>query len=1231
MKFLKVGLIVLAGLFLLLLVGVGLLFLPAVQKGLATRVVSGDGQTLEAEYLRVRPGGVRARNLVFTDEESSYRVGELQLEMSLWTAAFGGEIRVEELRVTGLVVDLSKPSAKEDEEDDTDEVFEGFLKQVQLPMPVYVGKLHVEGEVLLPDRKAGFLVTGGGLAPGETADFEISGDLENPEPEMEAIELNGKLQVRETAAGGFEEVGLALEVETVGGSFREHGRLRLEANLTAVPGGEKYVARVLQLSGETKKEPLLQVDGKFEDQPGQLTADWKMRVDSSQIAEIAAAFELPAFSATGSGDMTYGATSGDLASSGSLLVQTEDLGLLVPEMRGLGAFSMQAEFNLAGGEEEILIETLVVNLRDREDKSLLEIRNSRPVRYSLLEERAVGTEGDEPLLTVSLRELPVEWANLFLESETPEEALVVKGGLVSAQFLVRAESGRIVLETAEPLRAEGISVQMGDEEVLRAVAFSGRVSGLLGEGEMKAELEELLVTGNGRKMVRVTGQYDGASELATARIDGDLAVIGEQPVLASVGGIRGRVGVDVEASLSEVMKISARGTLQEVVLAEVPGLILQGEFGLGTDGKIAELQELLVEILDGDGKSHLQIQNSQPVRYDLEEQKLLGTGTSGEDLLAILIHDLPLELANPFLRTDEEAESLTFMGGVMNGQLRVGVAGEGISFGMAEPIRVEGVGLRQGNEWLLQDAGMTASLSGRLEGEAVEVSVEDFTLLGNGNPMLKMKGKYSSATEEATASVRVWLPILLAQPVLAEMNHASAGNVDLEITAHLGELMRAEVSLATRGIRLKEENAEVADLTLSGKITEKTPDEWEISVPVSIAGEQPSDLQMNGAFSTAGSLTQFQVDLRSKFLNVEDVMELAAVFSGKEKEIEKETPSSEERDTEAFWSEFRGTATLAMEDVLFPGGHPLHGLQGELQVKEEAVTMRVLGQLLESPAEVAGEIRFTGEDALPYVLEGSLEAPELSAAPFFQQQEPNKPPTLEGIFGVSATLYGDGKSLPDLIARTRGKVRMNAKKGVLRLFQTDNPLAGLGMAVGGLLGSISPELGSVLSVAQTLSEVPFDELDLSLERDDELNFLLNNLTLISPQLHLEGVGEVRYRDGLAVLQQPMRIALQMGAQGGLEDLLQSVRVLGDQRDADGYRLLRQEFLITGTPSSPNNSAFYKLLGDTALRFLGSSKKKDEGQKTGEEPAQEVQPQESPRVEDILRGLEGFFGREKEKP
>jgi hypothetical protein len=62
----------------------------------------------------------------------------------------------------------------------------------------------------------------------------------------------------------------------------------------------------------------------------------------------------------------------------------------------------------------------------------------------------------------------------------------------------------------------------------------------------------------------------------------------------------------------------------------------------------------------------------------------------------------------------------------------------------------------------------------------------------------------------------------------------------------------------------------------------------------------------------------------------------------------------------------------------------------------------------------------------------------------------------------------------------------------------------------------------------------------------------------------------------------MNIVLQLAAKDQLGFLLQRVRLLGATTDDKGYNLMSRTFTIGGTPSKPDNSSLWKILGEAAV-------------------------------------------------
>lgn len=1222
MKALKIGLVVLASLVLLLVVAVALLFVPAVQKSLVTRLASGPEGTLKADYLRVGWSETRARSLVYSQKDASYTIGELRADLSLRKLLFRREVHIGELEVTGVVIDIVEVIGvrREEREPKPDEAFEGILNEIELPVPIYLTRARVEGEVLTPGAgdeavRSRFVLTGGGLAPGQEARFEIAGEVRDPAPAaaIAVLDLEGELTLQQSAEGAFEHIDLALQLHSTGGQLELQDRLRFDVVLAAVEDGETYFAEISRLQAPgAGGDPLLTINSRYRSRAREIGGTWRLWINEDHLLPFTANMELPAFWIQSSGEFSRGTVAAQTALAGQIELRAEHLGAVAEALRGLGGFSLDAQFEGEFGEEELRLDQLLAELRDQEGRTLLDLRNFEPVVYDREAEALIGAEEGASLLAVSLRGLPVEWASLFLQTEDEQEEINVRGGSLNGQLLVTAEDGAIAFRMAEPLRSDSISVHSGPDLLLRDISLEASLSGVVRDGVVEALMDAFTISAGGQEMLLASARFHSGSEEATGRLEIDLPVLLAQPAFGETAGSSGRFSAEFSAALAEGMQLTATGTLQDAAYADFPDMVLRASFDLAMDETALRLQELVADVRNQEGQTFLDAKTFQPIHYDFEAQQVIGI-ENRMDLLTLSLQELPLEWLNQFLETDDPEAGVAFAGGVVSGQLLASADRETFSVRLVEPLRATNAGLRSGEEWLLREISMEASGSGAMRNSGgLEIEMDRLTVSSGRRSILQLTGNYNSGSGTVAARLQASLPALMAQPLMADYRNASAGIVSLDLEASLDGAGRIEASGAIRDLVLLREKENVPAVTVQVLISEVAEDQWEIEIPLRVEGQQPSELRLAGRVAAGDPVSRFQLHLGSDFLQVEELLLVASAFSSEAEDAPappERAPEERVRDEEPLWSGFDGSLALALKDVVLPGGHPLQGLEGLMTVQENEVTTELAGTMLDGPLSIEGQLEFVAERERPYLLDGGLEAPGLSSGEFFRKLQPNRPPTVEAVFAASARFSSDGLDAEDLIERFQFELNMNATEGVFRLFYTENPLANIGLAAGGLLGSVSKEVRTVTDVASMLSNLPITELNLVVERDADLNFLLRDLTFVSPELRLRGVGEVRHREGVEVLLQPMRIQLQPAVRGDLEQHLASIGILSDQRDQQGYRLMLREIAFTGTPANPDNRDFYRWLVEAAIGLFAPQRNGGEGEETA-----------PPSIPGILEGI-----------
>lgn len=791
--------------------------------------------------------------------------------------------------------------------------------------------------------------------------------------------------------------------------------------------------------------------------------------------------------------------------------------------------------------------------------------------------------------------------------------------------LVQAEGGqidraRLRLLLSVPGMTDGSTEKLSADVLLVSTeegeSYEGRVRRVQANQPDQADLSSLIVVD--ATYQREEGILEGRWKLAVdeeqlAAYMGEMelpafAANGEGEFTYGTGGELAAAG-QVDVSIEDLGKISGE-------LAELGRFDLQSRFDLAMDQDAFRLEELVVEVRGGEGQDLLEVRNFEPIRYDREAGRL--EGAEGRlDLAEVTVHALPVEWANLFLPERQNQPGLTLRGGNLTGQLLVSSDAGAVLFRFVEPLQAEGIGFYSGEKALATDVAFQASGSGSFQEGNLQAEIGPLELSSGGKQFLVASGNVDTGAGNLEANMESDLPVLLELPALAEYNNLSSGTLTLQ-AALAGEAVREiEMSGVARDLVTREEEKALPDVVWEGTVRESATNVWQVDVPLRLEAATPSDLRLAGELTAEGEVKQFDLRLTGEQLLVEDLTALASAFSPPDPSgPTDEAPPAEPpgaRDEDPFWAGVAGQLTVDLATVQIQKDYRLNDLNGSLSVEADAIASSVEAVFLDEPVEAAAELRFVAAEEEPYVLEGTVEAPNLPVGDIFREFQPDRPPTVEGIFVASLQLDGTGRNLPDLIDGIRGEVRMKSGGGVIRLLYTENPLAGLGVAATSILGTLGGEVGAVSRAASQLSNMTYSEVNLLAERDEQLNFVLQDFSVLAPDLHLEGAGKIQYREGVPILKQPMEIRLRMGARGALEETLGSIGVLGEETDEQGYVPLRHDFVISGTLANPDTTSFYGMLVDTVLQYVVP-----EDEPADEDEERSVIP-EIPDVLDILGG------------
>lgn len=580
----------------------------------------------------------------------------------------------------------------------------------------------------------------------------------------------------------------------------------------------------------------------------------------------------------------------------------------------------------------------------------------------------------------------------------------------------------------------------------------------------------------------------------------------------------------------------------------------------------------------------------------------LSVADPAQDLLWLSLQGVPLAWARPFL------SELALSGDGLRGEIAASARNGGLTLRSKSPLALSHLGVSRAGAPLLKDVDVSASLSADYAPKGWQISVPDFTARCGGATLaaLDLKAGQLAGKDQPLKAAGHWsanLPALLAQPVAAGPVQLADGTAQGELTASIGpeaQQFQLRAVLANLVTLAKETLPTVTadlrvDLDRAGKVTFSAPLLFER------AGRK-SDLALAGTLTHAAAGLTVDARLTGDSVVVEDVQLIAAPLASSLSKTPPPSAPPAVADTVPFWHGVSGQVALALKKIVYASQFQVNDITGVIRVGEGALRLEGVhaGFGADSDLKLNTGITFTSAAPAPYALTADIALLNFDAAPAFRALDPTKPPTIEGRINLASRLSGGGKNLADLAARVRGEMELTSKGGLFRALNSDiagkvektkSTVAALGGVLSAVTGRQSfDNLGNkaqiLTDITKSLAEIPFDQLSVSAARDDSLNVLLKDFTLISPEVRLGGGGRITYAEGVPLLAQTLNVELNLAARGRLGDLMKRAGLLDTKQDALGYTAFMMPLKIGGTLAHTDTTELRNAILNSALEKSG---------------------------------------------
>ncbi len=1211
MKALKILVGIIIAIVVLIAVAIGLALTPAVQTW-AVRKAAANQPGLTLDIGRVAAGFgaadldhihvVKAGLIISADHASA--------KYSAWDFITHRKISVDDLKVDGLVVDLSHPApaAADPGNPQAEPItagaaspsakpspsgapFNGILNQIQLPYDVRVARFSVPGRALLPNhRTVTFDLHGSDMGTGQRGTVDWKVDLTNAETNapFTALHSTGTATVHLTTERRIDLADVNALASIEGPKLpSDHVKLEAKAEQPAAGGNEGYNLHVSLIRGENAQQ-LLTLAAQYDTHTRVITGAWTLTVQREQVSALLSGLGWPDIAANGAGKFTLNPETNAVMADGELQTDVSQLQKISPELEPIGTLHLRTNFAGGFADQVARLDHLALDATTANGRQLAQVNALQKIAFSVQDKHVSVADPTADLLHVSIQDLPLAWAQPFLTGLTVESGSLSLALAVSGQ----ADGSQIRVTSLQPLTLRDVTIvntAHKDQKVADRLTLTVKPQVEYANDRLQAQLPDLNAT------------------------------------MATGDAVSGKFTVDIaQASKSTRSIVFTADTRAKVITALKPylpaneGPMTVASTSQGTmAGTRLKFDRSSATLSRATGEQILTFDLQQPLAIDTKDNTF-STANPNATTARLQLANVPLAWAGAFVNGGQFAGAV--VGGTIDLTLR---SVTDVAATTSAPITLRGVNVTMNHQAMLQNVDLTADFSAAKKDDAVTYDVRNVEVKQGSTQLAKLvvKGTANLGPKLAVAAkgtLDADAAALLTQPVVASYASLSRGTVNAVFDANIADTIQANTTVNARNLVAKQGNRPLGDAKLELTATVQSDGSSVVKVPFTLTnGARISDLLIDGKVARTDNRVTFNGKITSKLLVIDDLQPLAALAPASQPPTKapgtpqtaprnpevrpsvpvvssavapSAPPSAVARDTQPFWNAFGGKVDVDLKRVTYGADYVISDVQGSAAITPVQLALTSLtGKFKEKPFKVAATVDFDGKQEKPYALQASANFANIDVGAILQAANPSEPPQLETTVTVTADLRGNGGTLEDLAQHAYGKFDAAGSKGVLRaLGRKGGTAVNVLSSALGILGAVkgSDTTVAIADLARKLDQLPFDKFGMHVERGADLNLKLTSIEFVSPDTKINGSGEITNQPGVPIQNQPLHVTLTLAGKDDMAYLLNRVHLLSDQQDSDGYSAMSSSFTLGGTPAKPDSSDLWKILAQAAATGLG---------------------------------------------
>ena len=681
------------------------------------------------------------------------------------------------------------------------------------------------------------------------------------------------------------------------------------------------------------------------------------------------------------------------------------------------------------------------------------------------------------------------------------------------------------------------------------------------------------------------------------------------PTFAAVGA--GMFEADTGfAEIHGAGRINASANRLEVFapeLRELGSLKVFAEFDLVHRGDVSRINTFSLEATQDEPVLKLAAIQTFEINTATGELKVADPES---DLIEVNLLGLPVAWVAPLV------SSHRLSGDRISGKFTASARDGGVRAEMIESLVVGNLALRENDgQLLLQGLNLRSDFTAEYTARGWQAEVTSVEVNAGGGKLLSlsMKAGQSSGIHDpiiGTGHAEIDLSALLNQALAEGVAHLQRGDLQLDFSGSWAEARDLQVKLSLNNL-LTEDNHQLPSIAANLRAQIDASGQTRFNLPITCTRESRiSDLILQGTLAPEKEGLRVVAKLSGREVWLDDLELLSALVAGTTVATQNEITFNG-RDERPFWTGVSGEIEMALQILHYIEEFEMRGVSGMIKISNQGMILETLRAGLgdESALNLQGKVDFDPASAEPYTLAADMTMNDFVSGPLFRALSPGNLPQVDGVFNAKSQIYSTGQNAVDLMRRTQGDLHLKSAGGVFRILppqtavkvENAGKIAALGAFIGNVMGgkdsqAFASKAQAVVELSKILTAINYDQLNVSVHRLENYNTVLDDFSLISPEVRLTGGGKITARKGVGFFQQPLNLALEMKVRGKTGEAFDFLGVLAEEKDSLGYAVCLLPLKIKGSLARPDTreleTAFRKLAmertgaDDLLQRLLG---------------------------------------------